>query len=61
MHARGFQVFPASFRDLPPPEMELFDLDEVFSSERVRLAQITNKCKKAGHTRKRLKENDLFS
>jgi intraflagellar transport protein 52 len=30
---------------MPPPSLELFDLDEQFSSEKVRVAQITNKCK----------------
>lgn len=40
----SFQVFPPSFRELPPPPLELFDLDETFSSEKARLAQITNKC-----------------
>ncbi|XP_049725121.1 intraflagellar transport protein 52 homolog isoform X3 [Elephas maximus indicus] len=38
------EVFPPSFRELPPPPLELFDLDETFSSEKARLAQITNKC-----------------
>ncbi|KAK7827762.1 hypothetical protein U0070_019586, partial [Myodes glareolus] len=37
-------VFPPSFRELAPPPLELFDLDETFSSEKARLAQITNKC-----------------
>lgn len=37
-------VFPPSFRDLPKPALELFDLDEAFSSEKARLAQLTNKC-----------------
>ncbi|XP_072259832.1 intraflagellar transport protein 52 homolog [Pyxicephalus adspersus] len=37
-------VFPPSFRELPPPALDLFDLDENFSSEKSRLAQITNKC-----------------
>ncbi|CAG0901067.1 unnamed protein product [Darwinula stevensoni] len=37
-------VFPPSFRELPNPSLELFDLDEAFSSEKARLAQITNKC-----------------
>jgi intraflagellar transport protein 52 len=37
-------VFPPSFHELPNPPLELFDLDEHFSSERVRLAQLTNKC-----------------
>ncbi|XP_068119889.1 intraflagellar transport protein 52 homolog [Hyperolius riggenbachi] len=37
-------VFPPSFQELPPPALDLFDLDENFSSEKSRLAQITNKC-----------------
>lgn len=37
-------VFPPEFRDLPGPPLDLYDLDECFSSEKVRLAQITNKC-----------------
>ena len=32
------------FRELPNPQLELFDLDDAFSSEKARLAQITNKC-----------------
>lgn len=37
-------VFPPAFRNLPPPMLDLFDLDETFSSEKVRLAQLSNKC-----------------
>ena len=37
-------VFPPTFKELPPPSLDLFDLDEQFSSENARLAQITNKC-----------------
>ncbi|XP_072206327.1 intraflagellar transport protein 52 homolog isoform X2 [Excalfactoria chinensis] len=37
-------VFPPAFRELPPPPLELFDLDEIFASEKARLAEITNKC-----------------
>uniref|UniRef100_A0A3Q0T1P9 Intraflagellar transport 52 homolog (Chlamydomonas) n=1 Tax=Amphilophus citrinellus TaxID=61819 RepID=A0A3Q0T1P9_AMPCI len=37
-------VFPPALNDLPPPMLDLFDLDETFSSENVRLAQLTNKC-----------------
>eukprot|EP00759_Apiculatamorpha_spiralis_P039328 PhF_6_TR38144/c0_g1_i1/m.56974/K19681/IFT52; intraflagellar transport protein 52 len=37
-------TFPPSNRDLAPPSLDLFDLDEHFASERVRLAQVTNKC-----------------
>ncbi|KAG5871996.1 hypothetical protein JTB14_030838 [Gonioctena quinquepunctata] len=37
-------VFPPSFRDLPPPPLELFDLDDAFSSVYSNLAQFTNKC-----------------
>ncbi|KAF5304820.1 hypothetical protein FQR65_LT07837 [Abscondita terminalis] len=36
-------VFPPSFRELPPPPLELFDLDEAFSSSLTKLAQFTNK------------------
>ena len=41
----AFQVFPPALSDIPPPMLDLFDLDEAFSSEKVRLAQLTNKCK----------------
>lgn len=37
-------VFPPSFRELLKPSLELFDLDEAFSTEKARLAQLTNKC-----------------
>uniref|UniRef100_A0AAY4EIS6 ABC-type uncharacterized transport system domain-containing protein n=2 Tax=Denticeps clupeoides TaxID=299321 RepID=A0AAY4EIS6_9TELE len=38
------EVFEPAFKDLPPPMLDLFDLDETFSSEKVRLAQLSNKC-----------------
>ncbi|KPI90054.1 putative intraflagellar transport protein component [Leptomonas seymouri] len=38
-------VFDAIHRDPPPPGLDLFDLDEEFAPERVRLSQLTNKCK----------------
>lgn len=37
-------VFPPVFSDLPAPALELFDLDESFSTERVKLDQLTSKC-----------------
>ncbi|CEM35579.1 unnamed protein product [Vitrella brassicaformis CCMP3155] len=37
-------VFPPIYRDPPPPALDLFDLDEQFASERIQLAQLTNKC-----------------
>ncbi|KAI9104636.1 hypothetical protein DFS34DRAFT_641900 [Phlyctochytrium arcticum] len=37
-------TFPPTLRDIPPPPLELFDLDDAFASERTRLAQLTNKC-----------------
>lgn len=37
-------MFPPVLRELPPPPLELYDLEEAFSSERTRLAQIANKC-----------------
>lgn len=36
-------VFPPIFRDLPPPSLELFDLDDAFSSVFSTLTQFTNK------------------
>uniref|UniRef100_A0AC35TX94 ABC_transp_aux domain-containing protein n=1 Tax=Rhabditophanes sp. KR3021 TaxID=114890 RepID=A0AC35TX94_9BILA len=36
-------VFGPNFKELPPPPLECFDLDEAFSSTEVRLAQATNK------------------
>merc|ERR1712150_81980 len=38
-------TFPPSFREPDGPAVELFDLDEALSSQRVRLAQITNRCR----------------
>jgi len=38
-------VFPPTLREPPAPALDLFDLDEQFASERVRLAKLTNKCK----------------
>ncbi|KAF0981740.1 hypothetical protein FDP41_012397 [Naegleria fowleri] len=37
-------VYPPSLREFAPPEIDLFDLDEQFASEDVRLAQLTNRC-----------------
>ena len=37
-------VFPPSFKELPGPKLDLFDLDEEFSSSKTKLAMITNKC-----------------
>ncbi|CAL7944416.1 unnamed protein product [Xylocopa violacea] len=36
-------VFPPSFQELSPPALELFDLDEAFSSDLLKLSQLTNK------------------
>ena len=37
-------VFPPALREPPPPALDQFDLDEHFASEKIRLAQLTNKC-----------------
>lgn len=37
-------IFAPCLRDCQPPKLDLFDLDEQFASERIRLAQLTNKC-----------------
>ncbi|GIY05841.1 intraflagellar transport protein 52 homolog [Caerostris extrusa] len=44
VHEYGRGFFPPSFRELQKPTLELFDLDEAFSTEKARLAQLTNKC-----------------
>lgn len=36
-------VFPPIMREPPPPALDRFDLDEHFASDRIRLAQVTNK------------------
>jgi len=41
-------VFPPSMRELPPPALDLFDLDEQFASDKARLAQLANKCSGGG-------------
>ena len=33
-------MFPPQFLNLPDPQLELFDLDEAFSSDKSRLAQV---------------------
>ncbi|XP_055710656.1 intraflagellar transport protein 52 homolog [Phlebotomus papatasi] len=52
-------VFPPVFTDLPPPALELFDLDEAFSTEKAQLTQLTNKCLLAAEDRKDVDENEL--
>ncbi|KAL7752326.1 hypothetical protein RI367_002372 [Sorochytrium milnesiophthora] len=37
-------VFPPIVREIQPPPLELFDLDDHFASPQVKLAQLTNKC-----------------
>lgn len=37
------KVFPPTFQELPPPALELYDLDEAFSSNLLKLSQLTNK------------------
>ena len=37
-------TFPSALREPPLPALDLFDLDEQFASEKIRLAQLTNKC-----------------
>lgn len=44
MNLMRLQVFPPVFSELPPPQLELYDLDEAFSSDRLQLTQFTNKC-----------------
>ncbi len=37
-------VFDPIIKDFQVPNLELFDLDEQFASEKIKLAQVTNKC-----------------
>jgi intraflagellar transport protein 52 len=37
-------VFDPIIKDFSVPSLELFDLDEQFASEKIKLAQVTNKC-----------------
>ena len=37
-------VFAPCLREPEPPALDQFDLDEHFASEKLRLAQLTNKC-----------------
>lgn len=37
-------VVPPVFCELPPPQLELFDLDEMLSTPDIRLAQLANRC-----------------
>lgn len=37
-------MFPPTLKELPPPSLDLYDLDEQFASEKIKLAQLTNKC-----------------
>lgn len=37
-------TFPPTMKELPPPALDLFDLDENFAQNEIRLAQLTNKC-----------------
>jgi intraflagellar transport protein 52 len=38
MPALQSAVFPPSLKELPPPGLDLFDLDEQFASEKIRMA-----------------------
>lgn len=38
-------VFPPTFQELPMPPLELFDLDEQFSSPEIQLSQLANRSK----------------
>lgn len=44
MPALQAAVFPPTIKELPPPSLDLYDLDEQFASERIKMAQLTNKC-----------------
>ncbi|KAL3087559.1 hypothetical protein niasHT_024952 [Heterodera trifolii] len=37
-------IFAPEFRELAPPQLELFDLDDAFATHEIQLAQLTNRC-----------------
>ena len=37
-------TFPPTMKELPPPALDLFDLDDTFALDEIRLAQLANKC-----------------
>ena len=37
-------TFPPTMKELAPPALDLFDLDENFAKNEIRLSQLTNKC-----------------
>lgn len=37
-------VFPPSLKEIDPPKLDLFDLDDQFANEQIRMSQLTNKC-----------------
>jgi intraflagellar transport protein 52 len=41
-------TFDPTHRELPPPALDLFDLDDKFAPEKSRLSMLTNKCKEKG-------------
>ena len=49
-------IFHPTMRDMPPPPLELFDLDEQFSSETQRMAQLTNKTQQEADVEEFVKE-----
>lgn len=44
MPALQAAVFPPAMKELPLPNLDLYDLDEQFASEKIKMAQLTNKC-----------------
>ena len=38
------EAFYPIIKDFPVPNLELFDLDEQFANEKIKLSQTTNKC-----------------
>lgn len=44
MPALQAAVFPPTLKELPPPSLDLYDLDEQFANEKIKMAQLTNKC-----------------
>lgn len=50
-------MYPPPFQELPSPFLELFDLDNIFGSEKSSLAHLATNCLEAQSGKKTVEEN----
>lgn len=55
----ALQVYPPPFQELPSPFLELFDLDNMFGSEKSSLAYLATVCLEAARSGKRTIEDNI--